>query len=154
MQKFQVHIYNNIFSVNRRAFMYMYPFNVINWAKTVLLSGVMSVLMGGVFIGIRWKYFDAKWIKDPIFEQDNINDRLGFHHCIMAVGIWPMLLCMISEAWREKGPVTRDVEDGLYSKLAYIMTKVSYAIMMQIAEPKLTGASNVRFFKWGVIITF
>ena len=122
--------YNYVFSVNRRAFMYMYPFNVINWAKTVLLSGVMSVLMGGVFIGIRWKYFDAKWIKDPIFEQDNINDRLGFHHCIMAVGIWPMLLCMISEAWREKGPVTRDVEDGLYSKLAYIMTKVSYAIMM------------------------
>ena len=125
--------------------MYMYPFNVINWAKTVLLSGVMSVLMGGVFIGIRWKYFDAKWIKDPIFEQDNINDRLGFHHCIMAVGIWPMLLCMISEAWREKGPVTRDVEDGLYSKLAYIMTKVSYAIMI---------ASNVRFSNGESLLPF
>ena len=104
--------------------MYMYPFNVIHWAKTVLLSGIMSVLLGGIFIGIRWKYFDPKWTAEPTFEQDNINDRLGFHHCIMAVGIWPMLLSMISEAWREKRPVTRDVEDGLYSKLAYIMTKV------------------------------
>ena len=102
--------------------MYMFPFNVIHWAKTVLLCGMMSVFIGGIFIGIRFKYFEQK---DSEYEQDNINDRLGFHHCIMAVGIWPMLLSMISEAWREKRPVTRDVEDGLYSKLVYIMTKVS-----------------------------
>ena len=96
--------------------MYMFPFNVIHWAKTVLLCGMMSVFIGGIFIGIRFKYFEQK---DSEYEQDNINDRLGFHHCIMAVGIWPMLLSMISEAWREKRPVTRDVEDGLYSKLVY-----------------------------------
>merc|ERR1712223_535404 len=82
-----------------RAMMYMFPFNVIHWAKTVLLCGMMSVFIGGIFIGIRFKYFEQK---DSEYEQDNINDRLGFHHCIMAVGIWPMLLSMISEAWREK----------------------------------------------------
>ena len=74
--------------------------------------------------GIRWKYWDRVWKIDPIFEQDNINDRLGFFHVLMAVGIWPMILTMISDAWREKLPVTRDVEDGLYSKFAYIFTKV------------------------------
>jgi len=102
----------------------MFPFNVINWAKLVLLSGVMSVCIGGAFLGIRSKYWDGLWQKDPIFEQDNINDRLGFHHVIMAVGIWPMMLAMISNAWQEKRPVTRDVEDGLYSKFSYIITKV------------------------------
>ena len=76
-------------------------------------------------MGIRWKYWIPEW--NPHFEQENINDRLGFYHVIMSVGIWPMLLTMISEAWREKLPVTRDVEDGLYSKFAYIITKVSFA---------------------------
>lgn len=75
-------------------------------------------------MGIRWKYWDRVWKLDPTFEQDNINDRLGFFHVIMAVGIWPMLMAMISEGWRDKLPVTRDVEDGLYSKFAYIITKV------------------------------
>ena len=90
----------------------------------VLLSGVMSVILGGIFMGIRWKYWDSKWKQKPIFEQDNINDRLGFFHALMAVGIWPMLLTMVSQTWREKRSVTRDVEDGLYSKFAYIITKV------------------------------
>ena len=90
----------------------------------VLLSGVMSVLLGGIFMGIRWRYWDRLWKLDPQFEQDNINDRLGFFHVIMSVGIWPMLLTFISQSWREKRPVTRDVEDRLYSKFAYIITKV------------------------------
>ena len=47
----------------------MFPFNVINWVKLVLLSGLMSILMGGVFLGIRWRYWDNAWQKDPIFEQ-------------------------------------------------------------------------------------
>lgn len=102
----------------------MYPFNVINWVKLVLLSGVMSVCLGGIFMGIRWKYWDRAWQADYIFEQDNISDRFGFHHVLMAVGIWPMLLAMISDSYREKRPITRDVEDGLYSKFAYIVTKV------------------------------
>ena len=51
-------------------------------------------------------------------------DRLGFHHVMMAVGIWPILLVTIGSIWRSGVAVTRDVEDGLYSKAAYIITKV------------------------------
>jgi hypothetical protein len=124
----------------------MYPFNVINWFKMVLLSGAMSISLGAVFLGIRWRYWDSNWPSDPIFEQvikrnkrdieiqsamknnvhfqDNINDRLGFHHVFMSVGIWPMIMALITDEWRNKRPVTRDVEDRLYSKAAYIFTKV------------------------------
>lgn len=119
---------------------YKFPFNIINWVKTVLLSGVMSVILGGIYMGIRSKYWDREWKQNPIFEQDNINDRLGFFHVLMAVGIWPMLLTMISEVWREKRSVTRDVEDGLYSKLAYIITKVFFfSVKLQ--------ATTLHFFK-------
>ena len=102
----------------------MYPFNVISWVKMVLLSGVMSICLGGIFLGIRWRYWDRAWQNDPIFEQDNIGDRLGFHYVFMVVGVWPMILAMITEEWRNKRSVTRDIEDRLYSKVAYILTKV------------------------------
>lgn len=117
-----------MFGIWIQSLIYMYPFNVINWVKLVLVSGVMSVCMGGIFLGIRWRYWDRQWISDPLFEQDNIGDRYGFHHVVMVVGIWPMIMAMISESWREKRSITRDVEDGLYSKFAYIVTKTIYSI--------------------------
>ena len=43
---------------------------------------------------------------------------------MMAVGIWPVMLATIGETWRGQAAITRDVEDGLYSKSAYIITKV------------------------------
>ena len=57
---------------SRRALIYMYPFNVINWVKMVLLGGVMSVCLGTIFMGIRWKYWDRVWQANHIFEQENI----------------------------------------------------------------------------------
>jgi hypothetical protein len=43
---------------------------------------------------------------------------------MMSVALWPTILVMIGDVWRSKRPVTRDVEDRLYSKLAYLVTKV------------------------------
>ena len=56
--------------------------------------------------------------------QDNVNDRLGFHYVFMCVGVWPTLLGLISDEWRNKSAINRDVGDRLYSKVAYILTKV------------------------------
>ncbi len=102
----------------------MYPFNVISRVRLVLLSGLMSILTGGIFAGIRWRYWDRKWQDDPIFEQDNVNDRMGFHYVLMCVAVWPTLLSLVTEEWRNKRSVTRDVDDRLYSKAAYLFTKV------------------------------
>ena len=104
----------------------MYPFNVINWVKMVLLSGIMSVAVGAVFVGIRWKFWDHNWQRENnrIFDSKNVNDRLGFHYTMMIVGVWPTLLHMISDITKSKASVTRDVEDKLYTKFAYILTKV------------------------------
>ena len=102
----------------------MYPFNVIAWVRLVLLSGAMSVSLGAVYLGLRWRYWDSRWQEDPIFEQDSVDDRIGFHYVFMCVGVWPTLLASISEDWRAKPAVTRDVEDRLYSKATYLFTKV------------------------------
>ena len=39
--------------------------------------------------------------------QENIGDRFGFHHVMMAVMLWPTLLVMIADVWRDKRSVTR-----------------------------------------------
>ena len=101
-------------------------------------------------MGIRSKYWDREWKQNPIFEQDNINDRLGFFHVLMAVGIWPMLLTMISEVWREKRSVTRDVEDGLYSKLAYIITKVFF-FSVKLQAQMISRNFQLIFFNKSII---
>jgi hypothetical protein len=38
----------------------MYPFNVINWVKMVLVSGLMSLCLGAVFLGTRWRFWDSQ----------------------------------------------------------------------------------------------
>ena len=56
--------------------------------------------------------------------QEGVNNRVGFYYVVSVVAVWPVLLMTISEVWRDKGPVIRDVRDGLYSRAAYIITKV------------------------------
>ena len=59
--------------------------------------------------------------------QENVPDRLGFHYTVMALALWPLLLLSISEVWKEKDSVSRDVADRLYSRLSLIVSKVSWA---------------------------
>lgn len=46
----------------------------------------------------------------------------------MSVGVWPMLMALITDEWRNKRAISRDVEDRLYSKAIYIFTKVKGAL--------------------------
>jgi len=123
-----------IFGLWMRAMIFKYPFNVINWVKLVLVSGIMSVCIGGVYAGMRWRYWDRAWLRDPSYGQENVGDRLGFHHVMMCVGVWPMLLNMVTQVWRSKPPLTRDVDDRLYSKLVYGVTKAMYSLPGVVGE--------------------
>lgn len=59
-----------------------------------------------------------------MFGQENINDRLGWHHVMMAVATWPLILNFLSDVWRTKPMLTRDLDDQLYTKFAYSITKI------------------------------
>ena len=73
---------------------------------------------------LYWLLF---YVQEPEFEQDNVGDRLGFHHTMLVVGLWPTLFHLAAEIWDGKGPVQRDIQDTLYSKFAYVFTKVMYS---------------------------
>ena len=75
----------------------------------------------------RWKYWDAVWQKDHIFGQENISDRLGWHHVMMSVATWPLILHFLSDTWHHKPILTRDLDDRLYTKFAFSVTKILYS---------------------------
>jgi len=48
---------------------------------------------------------------------------------MLVVGIWPILLHLATDLWQGLGPVNRDIQDRLYSRLAYICTKVTTILL-------------------------
>ena len=43
--------------------------------------------------------------------QENISDRLGWHHTMMAVAVWPLTLHLLSDVWSQQPALVRDLED-------------------------------------------
>jgi hypothetical protein len=43
---------------------------------------------------------------------------------MLVVGVWPVLLHLATDLWAGLRPVNRDIQDRLYSRFAYICTKV------------------------------
>ena len=59
----------------------MFPFNIIEWVKRVLLAGIMSVCIGTIYLGVRWQYWNASFLQrenedDDLFQQANIGGKL------------------------------------------------------------------------------
>ncbi|XP_042216741.1 ABC transporter G family member 51-like [Homarus americanus] len=103
-----------------RAMIYQFPYNMVNWLGMTVVAGVMSVVVGAVYWDVRTA---------PTQHQDNVNNRVAFHYVMAGVALWPILLMAISEVWRDKPALARDVDDGLYSRGIYILTKICYSFL-------------------------
>ena len=44
--------------------------------RLVLVAGALSVAVGGVFVGVRWRYWDARWQQDAEFGQVGSFEKL------------------------------------------------------------------------------
>ncbi|XP_066149508.1 ATP-binding cassette sub-family G member 8 [Euwallacea fornicatus] len=96
-----------------KAMVYTQPNTFIKWLTLVMLSASLSLIFGGIF----WDVPNT----DP---QLILNDRLGYHYAVMCLAPWPLLLYMtLNEIRSNKRTVERDIKDGLYGRLTYIITK-------------------------------
>lgn len=102
---------------------YQFPYNMMHWLGMTMVAGIMSLLVGAVFWDVR---------SATTQHQESVNNRAGFHYAMAALGLWPVLLMAISEVWRDKPAVARDIGDGLYSRGIYIITKVSLFIFFYL----------------------
>ena len=70
---------------------YMYPFNVIEWVKQVLLAGTLSTLLGAIYLGLRWRYWDRSWVASAASSTDNLfeqvwSQKLKSFVCLLILG--------------------------------------------------------------------
>lgn len=99
-----------------RALIYMFPYNLIAFACNVGVAATMSIFIGAIFYNVRLGR-----------EQEHVMDRIAFHFAMLAVAPWPIFLNVISDVWSFKDIISKDVNDGLYSKMAYILSKMQYS---------------------------
>jgi hypothetical protein len=83
------------------------------------------------------------WLcREPEFEQENVNDRVGFHHVMLVVGLWPLLMHLANHTASAMGPVNRDIQDRLYSRFAYICTEVSIEFRLNFVLRNFVSTSK------------
>lgn len=78
----------------------------------------MSLVHGAIFWNVRSSH------QGTLAEQEDINDRLALHYVMACVAIWPTLMLMISDVWREKDSVARDIKDRLFGRWIYFISTV------------------------------
>lgn len=93
-----------------------FPWNIITWVTTLLFSATLSILIGAIYWNIRLSITQ---------DQNNLNDRLGFHWVLLCLGLWPVVLLILHNDRKEMRYVARDISEGLYSRAMFIVAKVS-----------------------------
>ncbi|CAN8027596.1 unnamed protein product [Ixodes persulcatus] len=100
-----------------RALIYTLPYNVMHFFRRLFLAAFISVLLGAIFWNVR-----------AGIEQEHVLDRLGFHYALLGLCLWPLLLGDITDVWKEKPFVVRDINEQLYTGLAYVVSKLTYSL--------------------------
>ncbi|CAH1154353.1 unnamed protein product [Phaedon cochleariae] len=96
-----------------KAMFYTQPVTFLNWLTTIILSASLSLLLGAIF-----------WDIPTSDSQLVLNDRQGYHYSAMCVLLWPLLMRLtVSEISKNRMTVERDIQDGLYGRGTYIVTK-------------------------------
>lgn len=109
------------YALFKRFIAYKQPGSVLSWITKFIVAAVLSLLIGCV-------YWDIP-ASDP---QLNLNDRLGYHHCMMAVAFWPILLLMIRDIHEDRTYAEKDFSLRMYGRTVYILTQVSFSSFNRI----------------------
>ena len=103
---------------NSRALVFTFPSNFRRWFSILITSVVMSLVHGAIFWNVRSSH------QGSLPEQEDINDRLALHYVLGTVAIWPTLMLMISDVWKEKDSIARDIKDRLFGRFIHFLSKV------------------------------
>jgi ABC-2 type transporter len=93
----------------RRYVTFKQPGSLLSWISRLIVAAILSLLVGCIFWDIP--------STDP---QLNYNDRLGYHHTMMGIALWPLLLLWIRDVHIDRKYAEKDLKLGLYSRTMYI----------------------------------
>uniref|UniRef100_A0A1I8NRM9 ABC transporter domain-containing protein n=1 Tax=Stomoxys calcitrans TaxID=35570 RepID=A0A1I8NRM9_STOCA len=91
---------------------YKQPGSLLTWISKLISAAVLSLCIGCIFWDVP--------ASDP---QLTYNDRLGYHHCVMALMYWPLLMLTVRDTQEDRRHAERDIRLGLYSRSLYIIVQ-------------------------------
>lgn len=104
--------FQQIYSLGKRYIVYKQPNALLTWISKLICASVLSLLIG-------WIFWDVP-SSDP---QLSLNDRLGYHHCIMAVAFWPILMLTVRDIDLDRSYAEKEIALKLYSRTLYIIVQ-------------------------------
>lgn len=96
----------------KRYISYKQPGSLLSWISRLIVAAVLSLILGCIFWDIP--------ATDP---QLTYNDRLGYHHTMMAIAFWPIILFMIRDNQNDRKHAEKDIKLGLYGRTSYIFVQ-------------------------------
>lgn len=105
--------FGQIGALFKRYVMYKQPGSLLNWISKLVTAAILSLLIGCI-------YWDVP-SSDP---QLKLNDRFGYHHCVMIVTVFPLLLMTIRDAHTDRMYAEKDIALKSYGRFVYIFNQV------------------------------
>jgi hypothetical protein len=102
----------------KRYIMYKQPASLLSWISRLIIAAVISLCLGGIFWDIP--------TTDPLL---NYNDRLGYHHTMMAIALWPLILLFIRDIQNDRKCAERDIYLDLYGRGVYIFVQSLLSVL-------------------------
>ncbi|XP_026851165.1 ATP-binding cassette sub-family G member 8 isoform X1 [Drosophila persimilis] len=91
---------------------YKQPGSLLTWISKLIAAAVLSLCIGCIFWDVP--------ASDP---QLTYNDRFGYHHCVMVLVYWPLVMLTIRDTQEDRRHAERDIRLGLYSRSLYIVVQ-------------------------------
>lgn len=108
-------------AILKRNIIYFQPIALLNWIRQMILFVILSLAIGFVF-----------WDLPSSDSQLAYNDRLGYHHTIMAVGIWPIVMFTIRHSSMDSKYAADEIRMGLYPRSSFIIIRTLLSIISSI----------------------
>lgn len=137
-------ILEHTIALTKRFIAYKQPESILTWISKLIVASILSLCIGFIFWDIP--------ASDPTLD---LNDRLGlvklflfiekarsnnkiffkhfsYHHCIMAIGFWPLILMNVREIQMDRKFAEKDINLTLYGRTVYIVTQVFPLSQLQV----------------------
>lgn len=111
-------IFGQIGTLIKRYITYKQPGSLLTWISRLIIAAVLSLCLGGIFWDIP--------STDPLLTY---NDRLGYHHTMMAIAFWPIMLLIIRDIQNDRKCAEKDIHLELYGRTVYIFIQTILGVI-------------------------
>lgn len=135
-------ICGQFYALVKRFIFYKQPGSILSWICKLIAAAILSLLIGCI-------YWDVP-TSDPNLK---FGDRFGYHHCVMVVCVFPLLLMTIKDVHIDRVYAEKDIALKFYGSTVYIVTQVCLCAYVRVC-PNGCGDEINHFVMTFSLITF